>query len=236
MIIKFSDTLKYKEIAIFLARKSDLVLINKMKRTYHSEELAVPTDYWVKGNKAKDWQILGSCQRTIKLVEHKCDSDTICSWCTRNSSQMLGKKTGGIGDQRNDRDYTNRSIVKIGLILRKVLEIWGDLLSLKLQWKTVSLFENLWREKPTKKCNEIVITAASNSSDNIRTNRTTIIRKQKREEKQMYESFEVQTDEISCEKTCTSLRKRNLKRETESLLIVSQNNTVGTNQIKAKAQ
>ena len=39
---------------------------------------------------------------------------------------------------------------------------------------------------------------------------------------------------ISHEKTWTSLRKENLKRETESLLIAAQNNAIRTNYIKAR--
>ena len=42
------------------------------------------------------------------------------------------------------------------------------------------------------------------------------------------------TDEISYEKTCTWLWKGSFKRETESLLIAVQNNTIRTNYIKAK--
>ena len=45
-----------------------------------------------------------------KTVEHKSDGDTTLSWCTRNSSQILGKETGGAGYQ--NRDYFDHSIVK----------------------------------------------------------------------------------------------------------------------------
>ena len=43
-----------------------------------------------------------------------------------------------------------------------------------------------------------------------------------------------QANEISHGKIWTWLRKGNLKRETESLLIVAQNNTISTNCAKAK--
>ena len=36
------------------------------------------------------------------------------------------------------------ALLKTARILRRVLETWGDLLSLKLQWKTISLH---WYEK-----------------------------------------------------------------------------------------
>ena len=66
-------------------------------------------------------------------------------------------------------------------------------------------------------------------------NRTTINSNQKwEEEKQLYEYFKRQTDEISHEKTSSWLRKENLKKETESLQIAAQNNDIRTNYVKTK--
>ena len=50
----------------------------------------------------------------------------------------------------------------------------------------------------------------------------------------MYGHFKRQTSEVSDEKTSTWLRKGHLKRETESLLLATQNNAIETNDIKAK--
>ena len=50
----------------------------------------------------------------------------------------------------------------------------------------------------------------------------------------MYRCFKRQTDEIVHKKTWTWLRKGNLLRETESLLIAAQNNTIRTIYIKAE--
>ena len=61
----------------------------------------------------------------------------------------------------------------------------------------------------------------------------TITRKQKWEEKQLYERFKRLTNNISLEKTWTWLRKGNFKRETESLLIATRNNVVRIKHIKA---
>ena len=71
--------------------------------------------------------------------------------------------------------------------------------------------------------------SAINSTDDIRTNGTTINRKQKLEEKQLYGCFKQQTGKISHRKTWRYLREKNLQKETESLLIVAQNNTIRTN-------
>ena len=59
-------------------------------------------------------------------------------------------------------------------------------------------------------------------------------RKQKWEEKQLYGRFKWLINNISHDKTWTWLRKGNLKRETESLLMAVQNNAIRTNHIKAR--
>ena len=88
-------------------------------------------------------------------------------------------------------------------------------------------------EDGIKKRKERRITVARNNTNNTRINRTTTTRKQKWEEKQLYGHFKWQTSKISHEKTWTWLRKGNLKRETKSLFIAAQNNTIRTNYVKA---
>ena len=78
-----------------------------------------------------------------------------------------------------------------------------------------------------------LITATRNNTDNTRTNRMTITRKQKWEEKQLCGRFKQLISNISHEKTWTWLRKKNLKTKIESLLIAAKNNAIRTNHIKA---
>ena len=85
-----------------------------------------------------------------------------------------------------------------------------------------------------EKHEEGLITAIRNDTDNTMANRMTISRKQKWEEKQLYGRFKKLINTISLEKTWTWLRKGNLKRETESILIAAQNNAIRTNHIKAR--
>ena len=80
---------------------------------------------------------------------------------------------------------------------------------------------------------ERLITATRNNTNDTMISRMTITRK-KREEKQINGSFKRRTRNISHAKTWTWLRKGNLKRETESLLIASQNNAIRTNHMKAR--
>jgi len=87
----------------------------------------------------------------------------------------------------------------------------------------------------TNNSKERLIAAAKKSICNTVTNRNTSKnKKQKWEEKQLHGYFKRQTQEISHQKTWTWLRKGNLKRETESLIIAAQDNAIRTNYIKAK--
>ena len=92
------------------------------------------------------------------------------------------------------------------------------------------------RYNDSKKRGGKLITPTRNNTDNTRTKRTTITRNQKWEEKQLYERFKRLISNISHEKTWTWLRKGNLKRETESLLMAAQNNAIRTNHIKARIE
>ena len=78
-----------------------------------------------------------------------------------------------------------------------------------------------------------LIAATRNNTDSMRTIRTTINRK-KWEEKRIYGRFKRLISDISLKKTWIWLRKGNLKRETESLLVAAQINAIRTNHIKAR--
>ena len=74
----------------------------------------------------------------------------------------------------------------------------------------------------------ILITAPRNNTNDTKTSGMTITRKQKWEEKQLNGRFKRLTSDISHEKTW------NRKRETESLQIAAQNNSIRINHIKAR--
>ena len=78
-----------------------------------------------------------------------------------------------------------------------------------------------------------LITTIRIDTDNTINERMTT-RKQKWEGKQIYGRFKRLINNISHQKTWTWLRKGNLKRETESLLIAAQDNAIKTNHIKAR--
>ena len=82
-------------------------------------------------------------------------------------------------------------------------------------------------DKYNKKGKERLIASANSSNVNIKTNRkTTKSRKQKLEEQQPYGYLKWQTWDIAYEMTLTWLRIWNVKKGTESLIIVAYNNAI----------
>ena len=79
-----------------------------------------------------------------------------------------------------------------------------------------------------------LITTIRVDTDNTINERVTTTRKQKWQGKQVYGRIKRLINNISHQKTWTWLRKGNLKRETESLLIAAQDNAIRTNYIKAR--
>ena len=79
----------------------------------------------------------------------------------------------------------------------------------------------IWLKDFIEKHEEGVITATRNDTDNMMASRMTGTRKQKWKEKQLYERFKQLINNISHDKAWKWLRKGNLKRETESLLIAA---------------
>ena len=80
-----------------------------------------------------------------------------------------------------------------------------------------------------------LITAIRKDTSNTTDDRVTITRKQKWGKKtQLYGRFKWLINTISHKKTWNWLRNGNLERETESLLIAAQDNSVRTNHIKAR--
>ena len=67
-------------------------------------------------------------------MEHEDGGDTSCDWCTWNNPLRIGKETERLGNQKTSCDHP--ALLRSARILNRVLETWGDLLSLKLQKKT----------------------------------------------------------------------------------------------------
>ena len=89
-----------------------------------------------------------------------------------------------------------------------------------------SVNASIQRLKDNIRKHEGLITATRNGTDNTKTKRMTITRKQNWKEKQLYGRFKRLISNISHEKTWTLQRKRNLQREIEFLLIAARNNAI----------
>ena len=120
---------------------SNLIIINKKekKRTCKIVDFTVPADNRVKlkENEKKDIRIPWPCSGIEKNWNMKMTSMPIVLG-------TLGTVTEGL--LKRLEDLKIRGLVKtiqtilsrLARILRRVQETWGDLLSLKLKWKTIS--------------------------------------------------------------------------------------------------
>ena len=130
-------TLTYKRIP---ARRPDLIIINNnKKRIYKIVDFAVPTDYRInlKESEKKD-KYLDLARELKKLWNMKVTIVPIVI-------DALGTITKGLLKGLEDFEVGGRVetiqmtvLLWTARILRRVLETWGHLLSLKLQWKTIS--------------------------------------------------------------------------------------------------
>ena len=74
-----------------------MIIIRRRRRTCHQMDFAIPAIpqrgilpfYRMKIEEKR--LILGSCQRTKKIVKYECDSDISCSWYAWSSSQRFQK-------------------------------------------------------------------------------------------------------------------------------------------------
>ena len=91
---------------------------NKKMGTCRIVDFAVLADHRLKIKEIDERDRYIDLARELKFMERESYSITNCNWCTWSNLQ----RNGTLGDK----------------ILTRVLEIWGDLLSLKLQWETIS--------------------------------------------------------------------------------------------------
>ena len=124
------------------ARRSDLIIINKKKkkkkRTCKIFDFAVPADHRIK---------LKECEKKDKYLDFAKDLKkkwnmevtiipiVIGAFGTVTKGLLKGQEDLEIGGRVETIETT--ALLRTARILRSVLETWGDLLSLRLQWKTI---------------------------------------------------------------------------------------------------
>ena len=121
------------------ARRSDLIIINKRKRICKIVDFAVQADYRInlKENEKKD-KYLDLARELKKLWNMKVTIVPIVIGTLGTVTKGLLKGLEDLGVSGRVETIQTTALLRMARILRRVLETWGDLLSLKLQWKTIS--------------------------------------------------------------------------------------------------
>ena len=125
------------------ARRSDLIIINKKKKICKIVDFAVPADHRIKLKEcekrdkyldlARELKKLGNMKVTIILT-------VIGAFGTVTKGLLKGLEDLEVGGREETIQTT--ALLKMDRILRRVLEIWGDVLSFNFQWKIISLNSN----------------------------------------------------------------------------------------------
>ena len=122
--------LNIKTDHLISARRPDLIIINK-KRTYKIVDFALPADHTIKLKESeKKDKYLNLARELKKMWNMKVTIRPIVI-------VAFGTVTKGLLKGLENLDVT-KTLLRTARIPRRVLETWGDLLSLKLQWKTIS--------------------------------------------------------------------------------------------------
>ena len=121
------------------SRKPDLIIINKKKRICKIVDFAVPADHRIKpkGCKKKG-KYLDLVRELKKLWNMKVTivSIVIGAFGTITKGLFKGLEDLEVGGRGETIQMT--ALLRTARILRRVLETWGNLLSRKLLWKTIS--------------------------------------------------------------------------------------------------
>ena len=124
------------------ARRPDLMIINKKKKKKKICKIvdsAVPADHRVK---------LREIDKKDEYFDLAWEMKKLWNMKVRIIPAVIGvlvTVTKGLLKRLEDLEIRGRvettqttALLRLARILRRFLEIWGDLLSLKLQWKTIS--------------------------------------------------------------------------------------------------
>ena len=139
---------------LILARRPDLIIINKKKKICKIVDFAVPADHRIilKKSGKKD-KYLDLDRELKKLLNMKVTIVPIVigAFGTITKGLLKGLEDLEVGGWVETIQTT--ALLRTARILRQVLEIWGDLLSLRLQWKIINKrwCEKLWVKNLKKK-------------------------------------------------------------------------------------
>ena len=121
------------------ARRPDLIIINKKKKICKIVDFAVPADPRIilkESEKIDKYLDLARELKRLWNMKVTIVSIVIGALGTITKGLLKGLEDLEIGGQVETIQTT--ALLRTDKILRRVLETWGDLLSLKLQYKTIS--------------------------------------------------------------------------------------------------
>ena len=122
-------------------RKPDLIIINKKKkRTWKIVNFAVLADHRIKLKECEKMDKYRNPARELKqkLWNKKVTIIPIVIGAFGTVTKGLFKGLEDLEVGGPVETIQTTALLRTARILRRVLETWGDLLSLKLQWKTIS--------------------------------------------------------------------------------------------------
>ena len=121
------------------ARRPDLTIINKRKRTCRIVDFAVQAEHRIK---------LKECEKKDKYLDLARELNKLWNMQVTIIPIVIGtfgivikgllKGLEDLKVSRRVETFQTNEILRTARILRRVLETWGDLLTLKLQWRTIS--------------------------------------------------------------------------------------------------
>ena len=181
-------------------------------------------------------------RRTRKLLETKLSSRNLIKGINTWAAQLVrysGPFLKWTREELKQMDQRTRKLITMHKALHPIDDVDRLYVSRKQGGRGLASIEDtvdasIHRlEDYIEKYERGLITTIRIDTDNTINERMTTTRKQKWEEKQLYGRFK-RLINISHQKTWTWLRKGNLMRETESLLIAAQDNAIRTNHIKVR--
>ena len=130
---------------LILARRQDLIIINKKKKICKIVNFAVPADHRIilKESEKKD-KYLDLARELKKLWNMKVTIVPIVIGALGTITEGLLKGLEDLEIGGWVETIQTTALLRMARILRRDLETWGDLLSVKLQCKTIS---SCWCEK-----------------------------------------------------------------------------------------
>ena len=107
--------------------------------TFHLVSFVVSTNHKLKIKESEKISKHLDFARELKkkAVEHEGDGDTNCAWHTWNNLQKLERKAGELEIREKIDTIQFIVLLRSARIIIRVLETWRNLLSIKLQGKTV---------------------------------------------------------------------------------------------------